>query len=181
LVVGVFVRWLFFGPGIAKSQPGKSGRKGGGGIRAKIFKVGLEFIAIHGRGGARLHVTGLIVGVNKAFSTYVPAEAHAGAFVPLGAIPYAFSRRIALPNLAFFNKEIDDGDGVFDDVFPFTSSDFLFFPPVRFPSSPGKNIGYCCWIFGRGPDKIGRKYHVERTVEDHLEDLVKTSKAVIDH
>jgi hypothetical protein len=104
LVVGGFVGWLFFGPGITKSWPGKSDQRRGGVHPANSFEVGLEFSALCGGGGARPHLTGFIVAINKAFSVDLPADAHAGDFVPLGMIPHAFSCKIALPNLAFFNS-----------------------------------------------------------------------------
>ncbi len=41
--------------------------KGGGVLPANFFKVGFEFVALCGGDGARRHMTGLIVAVNKAF------------------------------------------------------------------------------------------------------------------
>jgi hypothetical protein len=69
-------------PGIAKSWPWKSGRRGGGVLPANFFEVGLEFIALRGGDGKCPHVTSFIVAINKAFSTDVPADAHSGVFLP---------------------------------------------------------------------------------------------------
>jgi hypothetical protein len=145
-----FVGWLFFGPGIAKSRPGKSSQRGGGVLPANFFKVGFEFVVLCGGDGTRCHMTGFIVAVNKAFFADVPADAHAGVFVPHGMIPRAFSCEITFPNHAFFHEEIVDGGEVFDDAFPF---DFLRLPFLHahlFTLLPWQNSGYCCWIFWEG-------------------------------
>jgi hypothetical protein len=55
-------------------------------LLANFPKVGLEFVAFCLGNGARPHVTSLVVAVNKAFATHVPAGAHEGGVVPLGAI-----------------------------------------------------------------------------------------------
>ncbi len=133
LFVRVFVGWLFFGPGIAESQPGKSGQRGGGVLPGNFFKVGLEFVALCGGDGTRPHVTGHFVAINEAFFADMPADADAVDFVPLGTIPHAFSCRIVLPNLAFFHEKTVDGGGVFDNSFPF---DFLRLPFLLAPLFP---------------------------------------------
>ncbi len=134
-----------------------------------------------GEDSACPHVTGLIVAANKAFSVVIPADTYAGVFVALGTIPCAFSCKIAFPNLAFFYEEIVDGGRVFDNAFPFDFLRLPFLPACLSSDLPWQNSGYRCWIFGRRPDKIGGKDHAERTVDDHLKDFVKTSKAVIVH
>ncbi len=126
-------------------------------------------------------MTGRIVSINEAFSADVPADAHAGVFLPLVRIPCAFSHVIALPNVDFFHEKIVDGDGVLDNAFPFNFLRLPFLPTRLFPVFPWQNSGRCHWIFGRGPDKIGGKDHVKRIVEEYCKDFIKTSKAVIDH
>jgi hypothetical protein len=89
--------------------------------------------------------------------------------------------KLLFQNLAFFHEKIVDEGGVFDDAFLFN---FLGLPLLyahSFPILPWKNGGCCLWIFGKGPDQIEGKDHVEITVDDHLEDSIKKSKAVIDH
>ncbi len=109
------------------------------------------------------------------------SECTCWCFCTLGMIPCAFSRKIALPNLAFVHEKMIDGGGVFDGMFPFDFLRLPFLPAHLFSILSWQNSGCCCWIFGRGSDKIGGKDHVERAVEDFLEDFIKTSEAVVDH
>ncbi len=64
-------------------------------------------------------MTSLVVAVNEAFATDVPADVHEGGVVPLGAILRAFPQKIALPDLAFLQKKFRDGGCVFGDTLPF--------------------------------------------------------------
>jgi hypothetical protein len=101
-------------------------------------------------------VTSLVVAVNKAFATKVPAGAHEGGVVPFGAILQAFPCKIALPDLAFLQKKFVDGGSVFGDCSPLTLSDFLFFPPFCFPSSPGgMTVVAVDGFLGGGSIKLG--------------------------
>ncbi len=50
-------------------------------------------------------MSSLVVAVNEKFATDVPAGAHEGGVVPLGAILRAFPHKIALPDLAFLQKK----------------------------------------------------------------------------
>ncbi len=122
--------------GIAKSRPGKSGQRGGGVLTANFFTVGLEFVALCGGDGVRPHVNGLIVEINKAFFMDVPADAHAGVFVPLETIPRAFFHKMVLPNLAFLYEKIVDDGRVFDNVIPFDFIRLPFLPARLFPVIP---------------------------------------------
>jgi hypothetical protein len=155
LGVGGFVGWLFFGPGIIKSRPGKSGRRGGGVLLANFFKVGLEFIALCLGNGARPHMTSLVVAANKAFGADVPAGAHGGGFIPLGTIPCAFPCKIMVPNLALFHQEFGDGGEVLDNVLPFNFVGLPFFPSFPLPSFPGVTVVAFVGFLGGGLLKLG--------------------------
>ncbi len=121
-----------------------------------FFKVGLEFVAFHGEDGACPHVTGIIVAiVNKAFSADVPAGAHAGVFVPLGTIPCAFYCKIVLQTLPSFMGKSLIGVEFLTTRTLLTSSDFLFFSPVHFLSSPGKTVAVVVGFLGGGIIKLG--------------------------
>jgi hypothetical protein len=144
LGVGGFIGWLFFGLGIAESRPGKSGQRGGGVLLANFFNVGLDFIVLCLGKGARPHVTSLVVAVDKAFGTDVPAGAHEGGFIPLGTILCAFPCKIMLPNLALFHQEFGDEGRVFDDVLPFNLIGLPLFSSLSFAIIPGHDCGWVC-------------------------------------
>ncbi len=125
-------------------------------------------------------MTGLVVAIAAAFAADVPVGAHEGVVVPLGTIPCAFSRKIALPNLIVLHEKFCDGGGIFDGALP---SNFVGLPLFILLLSviPWHGGEFGCWLFGRGLDKIGGKDHVEGAVEYHLKNFVKTNEAVIDH
>jgi hypothetical protein len=143
--------------------------------------VGLESSALYVGNGTSLHMTSLVVAVDKAFDADVPTGAHEGCFIPLRTIPCTFPCKITLPNLAFFHQEFGDGGRVFDDVFPFNFVGLPLFPSLSFAIVPRHGCGCIHWTFGRGVDKIREEDDIEGAVHDHLKNLVKTNKAVIDH
>ncbi len=86
---------------------------------ANFFKISLEFVTLCLGNGARPNVACLVVAVNKAFGTDVPAGAHEGGVVPLGAIFRAFPCKIVFPVLAFLHQKLGDGGGVLGDALSF--------------------------------------------------------------
>ena len=159
-----------FEPGIAKSRPGKSDQGRGGVLLANFVEVFLEFAMLCLGNGTRPHVACLVVAVDKAFGTDVPAGAHEGGVVPLGAIHRAFPCKIAFPVFVFFHQK-----------FPFGFVQ-LPFPPLPFTCR-------CALVWGwvqamgswEGLDKIGGKDHIEGAVHHHLEDIVKRDQGAVDH
>ncbi len=109
---------LFFGPGIAKPRPGKSGQGGGFVLPANYCKVGLEFFVLCWGNGARSYMTSFVVAVNEAFALDVPAGAHKSGVVPLGTIFGAFPGKMLLPILAILYQKLGDGGNVFDQTLP---------------------------------------------------------------
>ena len=78
--VGRWTGWLVVGPGIAKSQPGKSGRgQGGGVLPANFCNVRGELVALHFWDSVCSNVACFVVAVAKALSLNPPAGAHEGA------------------------------------------------------------------------------------------------------
>ena len=115
-LVGWFVGWFFVRPGIAKSQPGKSCRKSWSRVlSADLHEVGLELITFRLGDGACRDVARLVVAVDEAFTTDVPAGTHP-IVAPLGSISGAFSGKVALPDFALFHQEFGDGRDVLDDA-----------------------------------------------------------------
>ena len=163
-----------FGLGIAKSCPGKSHQRGGVVLLVNFFEIFLEFGMLCLGNIAHPHVACLVVAVNKAFDMDVPAGAHEGGVIPLGAIHRAFSCKILFPVLG-------DGGGIFGDAFPFGFVQ-LPFPPLPFTCR-------CALVWGwvqamgswEGLDKIGGKDHIEGAVHHHLEDIVKRDQGAVDH
>ncbi len=114
---------------------------------ANVVEIGLESSALGLGNGASPHVTSLVVAVNKAFGTDVPAGVHEGFFISLGTIPSAFPCKITLPNLAFFHQEFDDGGRVFDDALPFNFFRLPLFSSLLFVIIPG-------WVWLSAQDPI---------------------------
>jgi hypothetical protein len=91
-------------------------------------------------------VTGLVVAIPEAFPADVPVGAREGVVVPLGTIPCAFSRKIALPNLIVIHEKFHDGGGVFDDAVPYNFIGLpLFILPLSIVPWRGGEFGH--WLF----------------------------------
>ncbi len=113
-----FVGRLFFGPGIAKPQPGKSSRGGEVILLANFGDVGLKIVLFCLGDGGRSDVTCFVVAVNKAFTTDVPAGTHECGVVPLGTNFGALAGEMLLPIFAVLHQELGDGGWVLHDAFP---------------------------------------------------------------
>ncbi len=124
----------------------------------------------------------LVVAVDKAFAMDPPAGTHESGVIPFGAIPQAFSCKIAPPVFAFLQLKFGDGGGVLDDAIP---GGILGFPLLSSPFLLAVvswcKVGLGRWVLGRGFDEVGRKDHIEGAIHDHLEDVVEGYKSVIDH
>jgi hypothetical protein len=163
-----------FGLGIAKSCPGKSHQGGGVVLLVNFFEIFLEFGMLCLGNIAHPHVACLVVAVNKAFGMDVPAGAHEGGVIPLGAIHRAFPCKILFPVLG-------DGGGIFGDAFPFGFVQLPFPPFPLLAVVPRCGVGFRQWVLGRRLDKIGGKDHIEGAVHHHLKDIVKRDQGAVDH
>ncbi len=126
LLGGFSLGWALLNPGLGIQAEGEIGD-----LLANFVKVGLESSVLCVGNGASPHVTSLVVAVNTAFGTDVPAGAHEGFFISLRRIPRAFPSKIILPNIAFFHQEFSDVAKVFLQCAPlqlhWASSFFLSF------------------------------------------------------
>ena len=139
---------------------------------------------LHLGDGGCSNVACFIVAVAKALAMNPPAGAHEGAgFVPLGAVPGAFSGEILHPNLILLYEKFDDGCGVLDDVVVVVIVPLPLLPPslllVIVPWGHDRGGGH--GILGRVFDDIGGRGCIEGMVHNHLKNFIEANKVVVDH